>query len=1021
MTLVRKALLATALVLVILVGTAYWLVGTAGGTHWLLGRATGYLPQELQIGETGGSLLRGVSIESIAWDDATTGLQARSFYVEARLWPLLGRQLIIDKLDVGRVEISMAEDGEPAGDTSLPDVDLPIDILINSSTVRQIWIAKGASNRSIDEISLAGRLSGSDLLISELSVLSDWLGLDLSGQLILADDYPGSIEANWTWKDPQRGTFTGQARIEGDMREYALDLEADASIDDRPEASIKLAGTVAGTVGDNGPDIDLRVERLEGEINQNLVRGSGMIGISGPDYSVSNTRLQVGSNSIRIDGGFGRSLSLRAEIDAADIAEVLPDANGSLRGRVFVRGANDNPDVQANLSGVALTWRDYSLESLSASADISALNHGTAEVRLGQLSVGDIEVDEAQISVTGRLAAHDLRASLRALDTNLVVAASGGYERQAWSGQIASLTIDNEVLDRWSTLEPSQLAASSDRVSLSRTCLAGPQHTSKFCLGGNVLADGPASFELSVSKLPVSAIPVLPPEGVSLQGHLFADVSGEWASDRLSAKSNVEWRDAAINTVYDEELVSLIVTKAVGEMTVVDNRVTSTVQVELADRVASGDIELTIEDFADSQSAISGRANVSMSDTSMAAVAVPGFLNPQGQVDGTLALSGSMDSPEFLGEIALADGSFGVRQTGIEVSEVNLRLAQLVPGQLRLHGSARSGDGQIAIEGRTQISAGTGVRSELQVSGENFELARLPDWQIAASPSIAVVFDDRTASVSGELTLPTANIRVREIPESAESSSPDAVVHRTDSAPPPPARRIDVDVRAVLGDDVQFAGFGLVTGLQGAVEVRGGSQTAYTGNGRLALREGRYKAYGQELEIERGELIFNGPLDNPQLDVRAIRRISDVIAGIQLSGTPAELQSSVFSEPAMGDAEVLSYLLTGRPLASATDSGDGNVLNNAAFALGLSGAGSITSQIRGQLGLETLTIAGGADDSRLIAGKRFGDRLLVEYGYGLIDRLGTLMLRYQLNDRFVLESRTGTISSLDLLYSVKKK
>ena len=97
------------------------------------------------------------------------------------------------------------------------------------------------------------------------------------------------------------------------------------------------------------------------------------------------------------------------------------------------------------------------------------------------------------------------------------------------------------------------------------------------------------------------------------------------------------------------------------------------------------------------------------------------------------------------------------------------------------------------------------------------------------------------------------------------------------------------------------------------------------------------------------------------------------------------------------------------------------MLNNAAFALGLSGAGSITSQIRGQLGLETLTIAGGADDSRLIAGKRFGDRLLVEYGYGLIDRLGTLMLRYQLNDRFVLESRTGTISSLDLLYSVKKK
>jgi len=146
-----------------------------------------------------------------------------------------------------------------------------------------------------------------------------------------------------------------------------------------------------------------------------------------------------------------------------------------------------------------------------------------------------------------------------------------------------------------------------------------------------------------------------------------------------------------------------------------------------------------------------------------------------------------------------------------------------------------------------------------------------------------------------------------------------------------------------------------------------------------------------------------------------------VVAGIELSGTPTQLQSTVFSDPGMSDAEVLSYLLTGRPLASATSAGEGDTLNNAAFALGLSGAGSITSQVRTQLGLETLTIEGGAEDSRLIAGKRIGDRLLVEYGYGLIDKLGTLLLRYQLSDRLVLESRTGTVSNLDILYSVKKK
>jgi len=149
--------------------------------------------------------------------------------------------------------------------------------------------------------------------------------------------------------------------------------------------------------------------------------------------------------------------------------------------------------------------------------------------------------------------------------------------------------------------------------------------------------------------------------------------------------------------------------------------------------------------------------------------------------------------------------------------------------------------------------------------------------------------------------------------------------------------------------------------------------------------------------------------------------MTDITAGIQLSGTPTQLQSSLFSEPPLGDAETLSYLLTGRPLAGATNEGDGDMLNAAAFALGVSSAGNIVTQVRTGLGLDTLAVEGGADDGRLIAGKRIGSRLFVEYGYGLIDKLGTLLLRYQLSDRIILESRTGTVSNFDILYSVKKQ
>jgi autotransporter translocation and assembly factor TamB len=44
----------------------------------------------------------------------------------------------------------------------------------------------------------------------------------------------------------------------------------------------------------------------------------------------------------------------------------------------------------------------------------------------------------------------------------------------------------------------------------------------------------------------------------------------------------------------------------------------------------------------------------------------------------------------------------------------------------------------------------------------------------------------------------------------------------------------------------------------------------------------------------------------------------------------------------------------------------------------------------------------------------------VEYGYGIVDQLGRLLLRYRLNNRLTLESTSGQVNSLDVIYSVRK-
>lgn len=138
---------------------------------------------------------------------------------------------------------------------------------------------------------------------------------------------------------------------------------------------------------------------------------------------------------------------------------------------------------------------------------------------------------------------------------------------------------------------------------------------------------------------------------------------------------------------------------------------------------------------------------------------------------------------------------------------------------------------------------------------------------------------------------------------------------------------MDIDVE-VGRDKLSFSGFGLTANLLGHVHIGDNLDT----RGELSLADGRYRAYGQRLTIRRARLLFAGPIDQPYLDIEAIRKVDDVIAGIRLSGSAEQPTTKVFSEPAMSQEQALSYLVLGRPLGNTGE--DNNMLAEAALGLG---------------------------------------------------------------------------------------
>jgi translocation and assembly module TamB len=234
---------------------------------------------------------------------------------------------------------------------------------------------------------------------------------------------------------------------------------------------------------------------------------------------------------------------------------------------------------------------------------------------------------------------------------------------------------------------------------------------------------------------------------------------------------------------------------------------------------------------------------------------------------------------------------------------------------------------------------------------------------------------------------------------------------------------MNADIEVKLGDDVEVQGYGFDGKVHGqlAVHVRPG-RTA-TGRGAVQVT-GTYQAYGQDLAIERGRLMFAGTrLDNPGLDVRAVRelRSQDITVGVSIRGTAQQPVLTVFSDPAMEQAEALSYLVTGRPL-DALNGGETDALNAAAQALGgLAGdrlAKSIGSRLGFEAGVASSEALGG---SAFTAGKYLSPRLFISYGVGLFTPGQVITLRYTLNRFLQFEAENATTGNrASLNYKIEK-
>ena len=416
--------------------------------------------------------------------------------------------------------------------------------------------------------------------------------------------------------------------------------------------------------------------------------------------------------------------------------------------------------------------------------------------------------------------------------------------------------------------------------------------------------------------------------------------------------------------------------------------------------------------------ALSAQANASIREFAMIEPFVPQISKIKGLLKADFTAKGTVQNPLVNGDVHLTNGDVKVDKLGLNVRDINLQAVASADKAdlIQINGSAKSGEGLINLSGTVSLQPELHNPVELNLTGKDFEVAKIPEAQIAVSPDLKIALNDQKKQISGQLGVPKAILKIQDIPENAVKVSEDEIILGEEKAEitTQAAPDINADIEVKLGKQVSFTGQGLQTNLVGNLKIiKAGAKMAMQGN--VDMEKASYKRFGQDLTVRKGRFVFNGPADNPWLDVEAIRlsKSKKVTAILALTGSLKNPQTHISSEPSLPESEALAYLVTGGPLNQVSKA-ESNMLASAALSYG---AGKVT-WLADKLGIDEFKVeeASTLQDTLLVMGQYLTPDFYVGTKVGMFNKQAALVLKHKLTDTINVETQAGTSQRIKLNY-----
>jgi translocation and assembly module TamB len=790
--------------------------------------------------------------------------------------------------------------------------------------------------------------------------------------------------------------------------------------DPRWPGNLALALKASGAGFGDRDDLELTLTRVDGTLRNQPLHAAGHVARHGAEYVIDNVAVQFGDAHLNAGGMVGPAENLRVSLAAKNLDKLVPGAAGAIDLKAEISGPAASARCAAKISAQSLRYSDYQAKHLQLNLDVDLADRLASQMDLiaDGVTLRDYSLGNLTAALTGRASAHHVTLKSSGGIVALDAALDGAYQPKIWRATLTQLNLHDAQRLALNLAAPTQAKVSLDQVEVGPLCL---RHDSEhICAHGNWNHTGAWNLLADANQLPLDELGALMASHNVYAGSLGLDLKLHAGSDAIvTGDVIVDLRDGHLTyKTPSGRDNNLSLGSGRAQLHATAQQLTADLKIQDSDQISVNADLVGVRQLSTAllDTPVKGTLNANTRELGWMPLVVPPIDHMVGLLTADLQVSGTLRSPQLDGTLAITEGA-------LDIYQVNLLMRGLVAqvdiagSNLKISGQSSVGDGKARIAGDLQWSARS-LQGTVKLSGDKLRLVDIPEMRVDASPDLTFKIQGRRIDIGGSVTIPFARLKPADLTGAVLPSGDEIIVSEIRPADDQNLA-IYTNVHLSLGKDVSVETYGLRGRLTGEVDVSANPDGETHATGELNIDEGKYTAYGRLLDIQRGRLIFSGGLvDDPAVDLRAVKVFPDVTAGVNVRGRLRNPQVSFFSDPSLTQSQIVSLLVAGGNLESLQKNGT----QPAGGELLMQGGAIVAQQIGARIGVDDVGVETDTlNQTSLVLGKFLNPRLYVSYGVSLTEALNTLKLRYTLGDGWTVKLEAGQqIRGTDLVYTIER-